>query len=143
MASHESSEVAETLKVLERDLFDAFEIPGDADRVDELYGEDFLSINADGSYSDKEDVLEIVENDLFPVSDRITNGETNVRSFGDTAIVSGRSQWYVDGAEVADVRHTHIWVRDDGDWRMVGWQGTPVNVGSGEVPEDPSTAGGS
>lgn len=124
------------IEALERELFDAFEEPGDGEAVDRLYSDDFLAINADGSISTKEEAIEIIEAGVFPVSERITNDETTVRQFGDTAIVTGRSEW--QGDRTALVRHTQIWTKDDDRWQMVGWQGTPVldDTADGPGPAD-------
>lgn len=112
------------LEALQREVFDAFEQPGDAEAIDRLYSTEFLAINADGSTSTKEDAKEIVNAGVFPVSETVTNDETEVRVFGDTAVVTGRSVW--EGEQTVTVRHTQIWAKEDGESQMVGWQGTPV-----------------
>ena len=125
----------ETLRRLEREVFDAFELPGDAEAIDRLYSEDFLAINADASYSDKQEAVEIVEAGWYV--EEIINDETRVRQFGDTAVITGRSK-YVDpeGDRTSVVRHTMIWVKEDGRWQMVGWQGTPLPGEAAYGPED-------
>ena len=122
-----SSQDEETLRELEREVFDASEMPADAEAFDRLYSEDFLSINADASYSDKQDALELIEAGRFLGVEEIINDETRVRQFGETAVITGRSK-YVDPEEdrTSVVRHTMIWVKEDGRWQMVGWQGTPL-----------------
>lgn len=130
----ESAPGDERFRKLEREIFDAFEAPGDGDTIDRLYGEDFLSINADGSTSDKTETVETVEAGRFPVSESVSNGESRVRRFGDAAVVTGRSKWTTEEMTV-DVRHTQIWAKQDDRWRLVGWQGTPVNEGSGAGPD--------
>ena len=112
------------LAALQRDVFDAFEQPGDAEAIEQLYSDQFLAINADGSTSTKEEAKEIVESGVFPVSETVENDETQVREFGDTAVVTGRSVW--EGEQTATVRHTQIWTKEGGEWQMVGWQGTLV-----------------
>ena len=88
-----SNQDEETLRRLEHNVFDAWETPGDAEAIDRLYSEDFLSINADASYSDKQEAMEIVEAGQRPVVEKILNDETRVRQFGDTAVITGRSRW--------------------------------------------------
>ncbi|REL33790.1 DUF4440 domain-containing protein [Rhodohalobacter sp. SW132] len=122
-----SNQDDETLQRLEREVFDAFELPGDAGAIDRLYSEDLLAINADASYSDKQEAVEIVEAGRFPFMEEIVNDETRVRQFGDTAVVTGRSKWVDPEDEgTAVVRHTMIWEKEDGRWQMAGWQGTPL-----------------
>lgn len=112
------------IEALQREVFDAFEQPGDAEAINQLYSTDFLAINADGSTSTKEEAKEIVKAGVFPVSKTVTSDETEVRIFGNTAVVTGRSVW--EGEQTVTVRHTQIWAKEDGEWQMVGWQGTPV-----------------
>lgn len=64
---------------LERELFDAWEEPGDAEAIERLYSDSFLSINADGSHSTKEEAVEVIDADQFPVCESIENNETKVR----------------------------------------------------------------
>jgi len=136
-----SAQDEETLRRLEREVFDAFELPGDAEAIDQLYSEEFLSINADASYSDKQEAVEIVEAGQRPVVEKIVNDETRVRQFGDTAVITGRSRWVgPEGDPTAVVRHTMIWVKEDGRWQMAGWQGTPL---PGEAAYGPEDRGGS
>lgn len=120
---------------LEREVFDAFELPGDAETIESLYSSDFHSINADGSVTTKEEAVDIVDAGRFPVSDTVTNDETWVRRFGDVAVVTGRSKWVLEGDLTAVVRHTQLWAKQEGQWQMVGWQGTPVTEDSAVGPE--------
>jgi steroid delta-isomerase-like uncharacterized protein len=132
-----SNQNEETLRRLEREVFDAFELPGDAEAIDRLYSEDFLAINDDASYSDKQEAVEVVEAGRFPVVEEVVNDETRVRLFGETAMVTGRSKWVdPEGEGTGDVRHTMIWVKEDGRWQMVGWQGTPLPDEAAYGPED-------
>lgn len=122
-----SNQDEEMLRQLEREVLDAWELPGDAETVDRLYSEDFLAINANGSYSDKQGAVEMVEAAEFPVVEEVVNDETRVREFGNTAVITGRSKWVdPEGEGTGVVRHTMIWVKEDGRWQMAGWQGTPV-----------------
>ena len=117
----------EFFQQLEREVFDAWELPGDAETIDRLYSEYFLSINADASYSDKQSALEVVEAGRIPVAEEVTNDETHVRQFGNTAVITGRSKWVDEQRDLTGiVRHTMIWIKEDGRWQMVGWQGTPL-----------------
>ena len=117
----------EFFKQLERELFDTWELPGDTEVIERMYSEDFLSINADASYSDKQGAIDMVESAVFPVSEEIINDETRLRQFGDTVVQTGRSKWVdPDGELTGWIRHTLIWVHKDDRWQLVGWQGTPV-----------------
>ncbi|WP_406672775.1 DUF4440 domain-containing protein [Natronospira sp.] len=110
-----SNQDEETLQRLEREVFDAFELPGDAEAIDRLYSEDFLAINDDASYSDKQNAVEVVETGRFPVVEEVLNDETRIRRFGETAVITGRSKWVdPEGEGTGDVRHTMIWLKEDG-----------------------------
>ena len=118
----------EFFKQMEREVFDATELPGDAETIDRLYSDDFLSINADASYSDKQDAVEMIEAARPPVVEEIINDETRVRQFGNSAVITGRSKYVSTEGDLGTVvvRHTMIWVKEDDRWQLVGWQGTPV-----------------
>lgn len=130
----QSSPESDRFRKMEREIFDAFEAPGDEETIERRYGDDFLAINADGSVTDKTEAVEIVEAGQFPVSETVANDESQVRRFGDTVVVTGRSQWITEEV-TADVRHTQIWTKRDERWQMVGWQGTPVTDESTVGPD--------
>ena len=129
------STAEEELQELQREFFDACELPGDEETIDRLYSDEFFSINADGSTSTKQDALEFFEAGQFPVSESVTYDETRVRRYGDAAIVTGRSKWAnPDPGLTTVVRHTQIWAKQDGHWQLEGWQGTPVEGEAGLGP---------
>jgi hypothetical protein len=83
--------------------------------------------------------VEVVEAGRFPVVEEVVNDETRVRLFGETAMVTGRSKWVdPEGEGTGVVRHTMIWVKEDGRWQMAGWQGTPL---PGEAAYGPERGG--
>lgn len=130
----QSSPESERFRKMEREIFDAFEAPGDEETIERLYGDDFLAINADGSVTDKTEAVEIVEAGQFPVSETVSNDESQVRRFDGTVVVTGRSRWATE-AVTAAVRHTQIWTKQDDGWKMVGWQGTPLTDESSVGPD--------
>lgn len=59
----------------------------------------------------------------------ITPTETQVRTFGDCAVVTGRTEMSVTmGTHLSAVRsrYAHVYVRQRDAWRMVSAQGTPI-----------------
>lgn len=125
----------EELRELQREFFEACEVPGDVETIDRLYSEEFFSINADGSTSVKQDVLELFKAGRFPVSESVTFDETKIRQYGDTATITGRSKWTNPDPDLTTVvRHTQTWVRGEGRWQLVGWQGTPIAGEAGLGP---------
>src|SRR5829696_1952117 len=52
-----------------------------------------------------------------------------VRTFGDTAVVTGRAVIDAEAggrAVQTTARYTAVWARRDGDWRFVSWHATPT-----------------
>jgi hypothetical protein len=65
----------------------------------------------------------------------IDPAEVRCRRYGATAVVTGRTRMagrYAGAAFAAASRYTHVYVEqpgDDGAWRMVAAQGTPIAGG--------------
>lgn len=110
---------------LERSMFDAFEGKPNLEALERLFTDDYFSINADGKTANKQQALEALRRGYLRV-DKITSEEFRLRRFGDTAVINGRSAYFKDGKKIGEVRHTEIWVKRDGNWRLLGWQGTPI-----------------
>jgi hypothetical protein len=53
-----------------------------------------------------------------------TSEDVKVRIYGDTAIITSHDT--VKGKINGHFRHTSIWVKRKGQWKAVGWQGTPL-----------------
>ena len=113
----------ELFRELERELFAAHEGTPDLATIDRLYADDFLSTNADGRVVDKNGWLDMLKAGQFPV-DRITTDDFKVRTYADTAIVTGRSAYHYAGKKLWEVRHTQVWANMGGRWQLVGWHGT-------------------
>lgn len=59
----------------------------------------------------------------------VDRSDVVVRTFGDTAVVTGRAviDARAGGRPVQTVaRYTAVWARQDGDWRFVCWHSTPT-----------------
>lgn len=108
---------------LERSMFDAFEGKPDLEALGRLFADDYFSINADGSTANRQQAIEALRRGHLQV-DRITSEEFLLRRSGDTAVVTGRSAYFKDGKKIGDVRHTQIWIKRNGHWQLLGWQGT-------------------
>ncbi len=112
-----------TFRQLEQRLF-AAHVSRDVRPLDEMYSDDFFSTNADGRTVNKREWLEMVGSGKYPV-DSITTGGFRLRQHGDTAIITGVSEYVHQSAVVWSVRHTQVWVRDGPRWRLHLWHGTP------------------
>lgn len=109
---------------LERGMFDAFEGKPNLKALGRLFADDYFSINADGKTANKQQAIEAVRRGYLQV-DKITSEEFRLRRYGDTAVITGRSAYFKDGQKIGEVRHTQIWVKRNGHWQLLGWQGTP------------------
>lgn len=66
---------------------------------------------------------------VFEVVDRI---DARVRTYGSAAVVTGQTRMrgrYQDQSFSAHSRYTHVYVREDGGWRLASAQGTPIASG--------------
>ncbi len=113
---------------LERKMFDASVkfLNNEKSEFLGIVDEDYWSINADGSSGDKASLSAV----KFPVQamsiDRIESSEFRLRVFGNVAVINGKSFYYSDAQNVAEVLHTQIWVKRKSGWKLAGWQGTMV-----------------
>jgi ketosteroid isomerase-like protein len=59
---------------------------------------------------------------------KIESPEREVRSFGDSAVVTGRARIELGGPSprVLNARYTDVWVKGQEGWQMVAWQSTPI-----------------
>lgn len=110
---------------LEKEMFDAV-VRRDLDAVARIWADDFLSTNSDATVVDKGQWLEAIRSGQWPAVDEIKASDFKLRRFGDTAIITGRSDYFTKGQLLGAVRHTQVWLKRKGRWQMVSWQGTPI-----------------
>ncbi len=114
----------------ERRFFAALQ-DGDVDRLEQLLADDFLLVDVlSGSEVARSALLEaLASGDL--VFEAIDALESRERRYGATAIVNGRTRIrgrFKTQEFGAHSRYTHVYVRQDGRWRLATAQGTPVVV---------------
>lgn len=108
------------LAISQKKMFDCFS-NGDKVTFAEITGNDYLTINADGTYFNKDGALEKIGS--FKGSTyKIIQQES--RFYNDIAITTGRVKFYVKSILAADVFFTQTWVRREDKWLFIGWQGT-------------------
>ena len=120
-------EIQEEILALERQLFNAC-MWNDAAALERLLADDYVSTNHDGTFIDREQVIESVRNQSFTMERVETEGVT-VRLYRDTAIVTGSAQTKVslnDHPAEGEFRYTEVWIKQNDQWRAVAWQGTPI-----------------
>jgi ketosteroid isomerase-like protein len=112
----------------ERRFFDAL-VQGDVSALDEVLADDFLLIDVmSGSEVPKAAMLDVVGSGQLKFHS-IEPAEARVRRYGETAVITGRTEMtmsFGDQAIAARSRYTHVFVEQDGRWRMVSAQGTQI-----------------
>lgn len=104
-------------------------LDGNLGALDDLLAPDFMMIDvARGSEVGKETFLGAMRTGQVSF-ERIVPAETRARIHGTTAIVTGRTA--MTGAMAGEPffvksRYTHVFVVEDGRWRLVAAQGTPI-----------------
>jgi ketosteroid isomerase-like protein len=118
------------VRAAERNFFSAL-LSGDQDVLERALADDFILIDViHGNEVAKPDLLAAIA--LGQVRfEGIEPGETRLRFYGDTAIVTGSTRMsfrFGENAEELSSRYTHIYVRMGGAWRLVSAQGTPIRT---------------
>jgi ketosteroid isomerase-like protein len=104
-------------------------IRGDVEALDRILGDDFLLIDVmTGSEVKKPDLLAVLRSGQlkFEVIEPV---ESEVRHYGTTAVITGRTQMsgrFGETPFTASSRYTHVLVKDQDQWRLVSAQGTQI-----------------
>lgn len=104
-------------------------IGGDVGALDRILGDDFLLIDVmTGSEAKKSDLLAILKSGQLKF-DTIKPVESQVRLYGITAVITGRTQMngrFGETPFTASSRYTHVFVNEQTQWRLVSAQGTQI-----------------
>lgn len=99
---------------------------GDFAQLERLLSDDLVYTHSNGRAQSKAQLLASLRSgELRYVA--VDHQEVRVEIYGDTAVMTGRSQLTVrsDGKELGfPVRFTLVYARQRGEWRMVTWQST-------------------
>lgn len=121
----ESTSVARQIEQLDWSRFQAVR-RADTAALDTLLADDWLASGS--AVLTKREYLDALGSGRRSYGD-IRHDDVRVRVYGDAAIVTGRSTgpFQVDGRELnASGRFTHIYVKRDGRWIMVGMHNSPI-----------------
>src|SRR5438309_312845 len=117
--------VIDELRILNQQYIAAF-MNADVEWYRKMLSEDFVCIESDGSVLNKPKFLaqaaegpDVVKYDL---------AETNIRIFGNTALVQATGAWTMADGRKGLSRYIDIYVKDLGDWRVVSAQITRTSV---------------
>lgn len=122
---------------IEQDIFAAdnrfFEalMHADSATLDKLLVEDFILVDVNmGSAIEKSILVPLVGSGHLKFDEIQPNpAEWRVRFYGPTAIATGRTQMrgsYESAPWSAHSRYTHVYIEDQGTWRLASAQGTPI-----------------
>ena len=104
-------------------------IGGDVGALDRILSDDFLLIDVmTGSQVKKPDLLAVMRSGQLRF-EAIEPVESQVRYYGITAVITGRTQMSGQFGETpftASSRYTHVFVKDQNQWRLVSAQGTQI-----------------
>ncbi|HKA53218.1 MAG TPA: nuclear transport factor 2 family protein [Candidatus Binatia bacterium] len=119
----------------DRQFFTAL-ISADVAALDRLLADDFLLIDVmSGSEVTKASLLAVIESGQLRF-EAIEPVESLVRLYQTTAVITGRTQMRGRFAEqpfTVSSRYTHVFVEQQGQWRLVTAQGTQVSAPPGQT----------
>ena len=104
-------------------------IGGDVGALDRILGDDFLLIDVmTGSEVKKPDLLAVLGSGQLKF-EAIQPVESQVRLYGITAVITGRTQMsgrFGEAVFTASSRYTHVFVKEQSQWRLMSAQGTQI-----------------
>ena len=106
------------------------------DPLDQLLSDDFSLVDVmSGSEVTKSSLLSVMKSGQLKF-EAIELVNSHVRLYRATAVILGRTQMkgrFGDLPFSVSSRYTHVYVEDQGRWRMVAAQGTLIALGSGQA----------
>ena len=107
-------------------------IKGDTSIQERYLADDYVGIGPNGISDDKSQTIQELKDGTVKYS-AIDVNEENVRVYENTGIYNGRGnvKMTINGQPLtADVRVTIVWVKQNGQWKRVSFQATPVQPAS-------------
>jgi ketosteroid isomerase-like protein len=101
----------------------------DAPALDALLTPDFLLVDVLSGSEIPGPVLRDLVGGGQLVFESIERVDSRIRLYGTAAVVTGQTRMrgrYQDQSWSAHSRYTHVYIRDDGGWRLASAQGTPI-----------------
>jgi ketosteroid isomerase-like protein len=117
----------EQIVALERARQEAF-VRGDIDFLDRQTADDYTTVNGAGAMSTKPEMMKSLRAGTTKVTS-FELDELRARLYGDVAVLTGiyRDQSSVNGRDRrVNVRFIRVFVKEDGRWRAVSYQQTPL-----------------
>ena len=122
--------VEQAVRQLDRDLLDAM-MRNDTALLEKVATDDYTITNPLGMVITKAQAIAGAKNFKF---ESLTPDDVQVRVYGDAAVVTGRAtvkgQLKTPAATMQDIsgqyRYTRVYVKQEGQWRLVAHQMTPI-----------------
>ena len=115
-----TTSVEEAIRKLDNERIQA-QIHADARALDRIYADDFIGVGPSGTVRTKpQGIADFTSGDLKFQS--ITTDEVKVRVYENTAVETGLSTMIGQDKGKAvprDTRFTRVWVKQEGNWRLV------------------------
>jgi hypothetical protein len=116
----------QTPEAVEQEFFTAL-IAADTAELQKILADDFILIDVmSGSEVSKAALLETIGGGQLRFKN-IERVEFRVRVYATTAVITGRTEMsgtFIEQAFRASSRYTHVFVEENGRWRLVSAQGT-------------------
>jgi ketosteroid isomerase-like protein len=119
--------VKQEIKTLQGQLMKAI-LKSDTSFFEKYYDDDYAAIHGDGKLTTKAQEIESFKSGATKY-ESIDVREAKIRTYGDTAIVNAlvSVKTTVNGKPYSgDVRNTRVWVKQNGNWKLVVFQATRV-----------------
>jgi len=103
-------------------------LKSDTSVMEKYYSDDYIAIHGDGKLTTKAREIENFKSGVTKY-DSITVREAKIRIYGDTAVVNALASiraTFNGKAYTGDVRNTRVWVKQNGNWKLVLFQATRV-----------------
>jgi ketosteroid isomerase-like protein len=104
-------------------------LAADTDALEELLAQDFLIVDVvRGGITSRETFIAAIREAMAEFSE-IDVAERTIRSYGDAAVIVGRTRMsgkIADESFVVESRYTHVVVAEGESWRLVSAQGTRI-----------------
>jgi uncharacterized protein (TIGR02246 family) len=119
--------VEQQIKTLQAELKQAT-LKSDTSFFEKYFADDYVAIHGNGSVSTKAEEIENFKSGATKY-ESIEVREAKIRTYGDTAVVNflASVKATFDGKPyIGDVRNTRVWVKQNGNWKLVVFQATRV-----------------